>query len=163
MSRPSGPRSRRAQSSPPLILYCYLESAPLPTREGLGGTDAPQGAASGGKNGDDGRLRPEATCFPPVGGDRQIADCSAAISRHRNIKRTICVYLRDLRFFPLGGRPTFVSLCLRRARLCTSVFFSVSSVPLWFNPTISPGSRDADVIVRSRTRDGKNHRKRQRN
>jgi len=67
------------------------------------------GASSGGKYGDDGRLRPELTCFPPVVGDREIADVSAN-ARHYRIRESICVYLRDLRFLRcvVGW-----SLCLR--------------------------------------------------
>jgi hypothetical protein len=45
----------------------------------------------------DERSRLKQTSFPPVGGDRQIADRSAVNSRPCSIKETICVYLRDLR------------------------------------------------------------------
>jgi hypothetical protein len=45
----------------------------------------------------DERSRLKQTSFPPVGGDRPIADRSAVNSRHCSIKEIICVYLRDLR------------------------------------------------------------------
>jgi len=71
------------------------------------------GTSSGELHGNDGRLRPEMPCCPPVGGDRQIADLFRRQSRHCCIRRTICVYLRDLRFLPLRWRAVFVPSCLR--------------------------------------------------
>ncbi len=75
---------------------CALQSADLATRHGLfsDGSDpfevrrnrrAP-GVSAGEKYGDDGRLRSELTCFAPVGGDRQIVDCSAVNLRHCHFK-----------------------------------------------------------------------------
>ena len=65
-------------------------------REGRRNRRAP-GASSGGTFGRDKRSRLEWTNVPPVGGDRQIADCSAVNPRHCCVKETICVHLRDLR------------------------------------------------------------------
>jgi hypothetical protein len=81
------------------------------------------GASSGGKNGDDGRLRPEATCFPPVGGDRQIAD----LSRHQSTARPFRFgkifpsYLLHLRYLraDCDGWAAFVPSCLRCLALCS--------------------------------------------
>ena len=84
-------------------------------------------AAAGGKYGNDGRLRPELTYFPPVGGDRQIAGCSAVNPRHCYIKVSICVHLRDLRFLALCGWAIFVPSCLR---VCDGL--CAFSVSLWF-------------------------------
>ena len=91
-----------------------------------------RGASAGGKHGSEGRLRSEQTGFPPVGGDRQIADVSAVNPLYCGIKETICVYLRDLRAKCARG---WAALCLRVfvfAMSC-SVFLSVPSVPLWFS------------------------------
>jgi hypothetical protein len=93
------------------------------------------GASAGGKVGCDERSRSELTGFLPAVGDRQIADCSAVNPRYR---LTVSVgsslrylrYLRDLRANCDGARPS----CLRAFVFATSsVFLSVSSVPLWFN------------------------------
>jgi len=54
-----------------------MEGAPF---EGRRNRRAP-GASAGGKHGNDGRLRPELTCFSPVGGDPQIAGSSAVNPR----------------------------------------------------------------------------------
>jgi len=67
------------------------------SRDRTGGTDAASGASAGGTHGDDGRLRPEATCFPPEVGDREIADVSAvnqgtSASHQRQALCVLCVF-----------------------------------------------------------------------
>jgi hypothetical protein len=73
-----------AQASPlPLFIHGWGDRPPLSV-EVRRNRRAP-GASAGGKHGDDGRLRPELTCFSTAG-DRQIADCSAVNSRYRRMK-----------------------------------------------------------------------------
>jgi len=79
------------------------------------------GASSGGPHDNDGRLRPEMPCRPPVGGDRQIADCSAAnlgTATSRSLSASICVICGFLA--RLGGLRVFASSCLR-CPLCFSL------------------------------------------
>jgi len=84
------------------------------------------GASSGELHGSDGRLRPEMPCCPPVGGDRQIAYCSAAnrgTVASGEPSASICVICG---FFGCdGGRSSclrvFVFLCLRCFVLCFSL------------------------------------------
>jgi hypothetical protein len=73
------------------------------------------GASSGGKTGDDGSSRPEATCFSPVGGDRQIADCSA-VNPRRDLSASARSSLRICVICVICGqyaRAVFVPSCLR--------------------------------------------------
>jgi len=83
------------------------------------------GASAGGKLGADGRSRPEATRFPPVGGDRDRRRFCRQ-SRHRRLTRGT-ISLRPSRLCGstwTGDLRAFVSSCLRRGRaLCV---FSVS-------------------------------------
>jgi hypothetical protein len=111
-----------------------MEDAALPNkREARRNRRAP-GVSAGGNTGCDGRLRPELTGFPPAGGDRRIAGCSAVNCLHRRITsvRTsafICVICG----FSVAS-VAFVPLCLRvcdvRGRFCVSAslrFFSLCS------------------------------------
>ena len=86
------------------------------------------GSSVGGKHGDDGRLRPELTGFPPVVGDHQIADCSAANPRYdfsvsARFSLRICVIWVICGQIAMDGRP----LCLRIFvfAMSFSVFLSV--------------------------------------
>jgi len=96
------------------------------TGEERGETDAAPGASAGGKHGCDERSRSEQTGFPPVGGDRQIADCSAVTPRQRpsmNLSAFICVicgfsvamceWLCDAFMFTMPA-----SVCLSLCSLC---------------------------------------------
>jgi hypothetical protein len=114
---PSGPRSneRRPRHS----------SSSFQSREGhafeIMGEDARRNrrapsAAAGGEHGGDGRPRPEPTCFPPVGGGRQIADRPAVNPRHLRIT------------------PATTPSCLRAFvfAMSSSVLLLCVSVSLWF-------------------------------
>ena len=90
------------------------------------------GALAGGKHGGDGRLRPETTGFPPVVGDRKIADVSAVNlgnAASRRLSASICVICGHC-----DGRATlrwlrvFVSSCLRCLALCFSLCLCASVV-----------------------------------
>jgi hypothetical protein len=103
-------------------------------REGRRNRSAP-GASAGGKQGDDRRLRPELTCFPPVVGDRKIAGVSAANPRHCR-HSCPCDDLRYLRYLraDCDGWVALVSSCLRVCDVCDgSVSGLCVSVPLWFS------------------------------
>ena len=86
------------------------------------------GASSGGQHGFDERSRSEQTGCPPDGGDRQIADCSAAnlgTAASRKLSASICVICGQI---AMDGRPS----CLRVCDVLLCVFLCVS-VFLWFN------------------------------
>ena len=77
--------SKSADLATPPLHFMVGRTISPPLMEVRRNRPAP-GASAGGKHGDDGRLRPELTCFPPAGGDRQIADCSAVNLCHRRMK-----------------------------------------------------------------------------
>jgi len=96
----------------------------LPNKRGARRNRRAPGASSGGTLGCDERSRLEQTGFPPVVGDRQIADCSAAnlgTATSRSLSASICVICGFFRCD--GGR----SSCLRVFVFAmSSVFLSVS-------------------------------------
>ena len=122
-----GNDSECKHSSPfPCPLACALEEPrprhsslfsgwtvpPFPKRRGERRNRRAPGASAGGKQGDDGRSRPELTGFPPAVGDLMIADISAVGSRHCRITSAklsafICVICGLLRWV------AFVPSCLR--------------------------------------------------
>jgi len=108
-------RSPRHSSSP---LIVWMVSSVPNRREARRNRRAP-GSSAGGEHGCDERSRSEKTCFSPVGGDRQVVDCSAVnygydLSISARSSLPIRVYLRDLRANRDGWRcDVFVSLCLR--------------------------------------------------
>ena len=69
---------------------------PLPSRRGARRNRRAPGASSGGQPGCDERSRSEQSGFPPVVGDRLIADCSAVNHRHCRIT-SVMNSLRPLR------------------------------------------------------------------
>jgi len=95
------------------------------------------GVSAGRKRGDDGRLRPELTCFPAAVGDLMIADSSTGNPRWRpsvlaRISLRLCAFASLRSFLWVAGLRVFVSSCLRRGwiggsappRLCVSAFSS---------------------------------------
>ena len=100
---------------------------PLPNRKGARRNRRAPGASSGGTFGRDKRSRLGQTSVSPVGGDRQIADCSAVNPRHCSLKETICVNLRDLRALRWTSDFAMAScLCVFVFAMSCSVFLSVS-------------------------------------
>ena len=164
--RPSGLRSaeRRPRHFSPLF-NDWEGHTSFPGRREARRNRRASSASAGGKHGDDGRLRPELTCFSPAVGDRQIAGCSVVKLWHCCItsagtSASICVICGFLRG-RVGGLRVFVSSCLRRGRmggsatprLCVlfSVFLLCVSVPLWFFRCLggSPGCVGGKFEIRN--------------
>jgi hypothetical protein len=131
IARSTGLRSRRAQTSPLLILCCWMDGALLPNRRRARRNRRAPGASVGGKHGCDERLRSEQTCFSPAVGDRQIADCSAVNPRYRlsiSVGSSLHYlrHLRDLRAKWATLRLFVSSHCVPSLCLCASVVQHVS-------------------------------------
>ncbi len=140
MARSSGPRSRRAQASPLLCPRCWMgRHPPFPNRREVRRNRRAPGASVGGKHGCDERSRSEPTGFPPVVGDRKIADVSAVNLGNEASRRPQPLGVLGVLAVPSVGWTAFVSLCLRvcavlcvRALcLCASVVRPMSSDLRW--------------------------------
>jgi hypothetical protein len=126
---PRPPACTRGERRPlhPSVPVAGWTTPSLNKRRGARRNRRAPGASSGGKNGDDGRLRPEATCFPPVGGDRQIADCPAANLRHdpsvsARFSLRICFIRVICGQIAMDGRPSCLRVCdVLLCVLCASV------------------------------------------
>jgi len=129
--------SKSAGLATPQPLLADGRRRPSNKRRGARRNRRAPGALAGGKLGCDERSRSEQTSFPPVGGDRRIADCSAANPRYdfsvsARFSLRICVICVICGQIAMGGRP----LCLRVFVFAMSLCFSpclCASVPLWFN------------------------------